>query len=405
VVTELTERKPAVRGFVAPGFEGVRDAFADNFASRGDTGASVCVYADGAEVVHLWGGDARPGTPWQQDTLVCGMSTVKPVLATAVAVLADRGALDVDAPIADVWPEFVAAGKQDVTTAHVLTHTAGLPFFPGQEDIVSFDDPSTFARLKEIAAGLAAAPPQTPPGSTIASHSITVGWLLAEVVRRAGGVGIDELVRTAIADPLGVECWIGLPPSEQGRVAEMETDPAYDSDALHDFINPQTPAGRALFLGPQRRLGSALRMATNDPAYRETVNPAAGAFVTARTLARVYAMLAGGGELEGTRVLSRERVREFTTVRAEGTDALFFVQLRTSLGFLHPSPSTRYGPAAPSAFGFPGQGGQLAFADPERGLAFSYMPGRIVFLDGQDPRADALVEAAYAASGTDQEST
>lgn len=386
-----------VSGSVAAGYEAVRTAFEENFRERGDTGAAVSVYHDGQEVVDLWGGEARPGQPWRQDTLVCGMSTVKPVLATAIAILADRGQLDVDAPIADVWPEFAAAGKEGITTAHVLTHTAGLATFDGHADIVSFDDPSTFARWDEIVAGIAASPAQGTPGEVIASHSITVGWLLGEIVRRASGVDIGPFVRTEIAEPLGVECWIGLPESEQGRAAEMITDPGYDSDEVHAFLNPSTPAGHAFMLGPERRLGTALRSATNDPGYRAAGNPAAGSFVTPRALARVYAMWLNGGELDGTRILSQDVVTEHTRVRSEGLDALFSVQLRLSLGFLHSSSSTRYGDAE-QAFGFPGQGGQLAFGDPQTGIAFCYVPGRISFLTGEDPRAAALVEAAYTRS-------
>jgi CubicO group peptidase (beta-lactamase class C family) len=387
----------SVHGFVAEGYEPVRTAFQENFETRGDVGAAVSVYHHGRPVVDLWGGMAAPGRPWAQDTLACGMSTVKPVLATAIAILADRGQLDVDAPIADVWPEFAAAGKERITTAHVLTHTAGLATFDGHADIVSYDDPASFARWDEIVAGIAASPAQGEPGTVIASHSITVGWLLGEIVRRASGTEIGAFVREEIAGPLGVECWIGLPASEQGRAAEMITDPGYDSDELAVFMNPSTPQGHAFMLGPQRRLGTALRSATNDPVYRAAGNPAAGGFVTPRALARIYALWLNGGEIDGTRLLSPEIVERHTRVRAEGLDALFDVQLRVSLGFLHASSSTRYGDAA-QAFGFPGQGGQLAFADPESGIAFGYVPARIAFLVGEDPRAAALVEATSTCS-------
>jgi CubicO group peptidase (beta-lactamase class C family) len=317
------------------------------------------------------------------------------VLATAVAILVDRGQLDFDAPIADVWPEFAAAGKERITTAHVLTHTAGLATFDGHADVVSFDDPASFARWDEIVDAIARSSAEGTPGVGIASHSITVGWLLGEIIRRASGVPVGEFVRKEIANPLGVDCWIGLPLDQQHRAAEMITDPGYDSDELYAFMNPDTPQGHAFMLGPERRLGTALRSATNDPTYRAAGNPAAGAFVTPRSLARIYAMLLNGGQLDGTRILSEEVVREQTTIRDEGVDRLFQVYLRVSLGFLHASRDTRYG-AATQAFGFPGQGGQLAFADPETGIAFCYVPGRIAFLQGEDPRAAALIEAVYA---------
>jgi CubicO group peptidase (beta-lactamase class C family) len=137
-------------------------------------------------------------------------------------------------------------------------------------------------------------------------------------------------------------------------------------------------------------------MATNDPAYRVNSSPAAGSFVTARSLARIYAMLLGGGELDGVRVLSPEQVAKHTTVRQEGSDMFFGVYLRTSLGFLHTSTDTDYG-GSQEAFGFPGQGGQIAFADPASGLAFCYLPGRAAFLQGSDPRAQALIAAVYEA--------
>jgi CubicO group peptidase (beta-lactamase class C family) len=385
----------AVHGSVDAGYDAVRAAFEENFRTRGDTGAALSVYRDGRQIVDLWGGESRPGQPWAQDTLVCAMSTVKPVLATAVAMLVDRGQLDFDAPIADVWPEFAAAGKERITTAQVLTHTAGLETFHGHADVVSFDDPASFARWDEIVDAIAQSPAQGTPGVGIASHSITVGWLLGEIVRRASGVPIGEFVRREISEPLGVDVWIGVPADQQERAADMITDPGYDSDELYAFMNPDTPQGHAFLLGPERRLGTALRKATNDPTYRAAGNPAAGAFVTPRSLARIYAMLLNGGELDGTRLLSEDIVRRQTTIREEGLDELFQVYLRLSLGFLHASRDTRYG-SAQHAFGFPGQGGQLAFGDPETGIAFCYIPARIAFLQGEDPRAAALIEAVYA---------
>jgi CubicO group peptidase (beta-lactamase class C family) len=379
-------------GFVADGFEAVRDAFEENFTARGDVGAAVAVYRHGKPVVDLWGGDAGPGQPWVQDTVACGMSTVKPVMATAIAILVDRGLLDVDAPIAKIWPEFAANGKEDITAAHVLTQTSGLPSFPGQKEIVTFDDPSSFGHREQIAAALAAAPPIFEVGKVIASHSISLGWLLAEIIARASGTPAEEFIATEINETLGTDCWTGLPKSEQHRAAEMATDPAYDSDAIASFINSDSPAGRALCIGPKRRLGTALREATNDPEYRTFVNPSAGAFATARSLARVYAMLNGGGEIDGKRVIEADTVRRHTTIRIEGQDALFFVALRSSLGFLHASESIVYG-LGENAFGFPGQGGQMAFTDPDSGISFCYIPRRIVFLEGQDPRCAALVEA------------
>jgi CubicO group peptidase (beta-lactamase class C family) len=387
----------SVDGSVAAGFEGVREAFAENFSRRGDLGAALTVYVDGNEVVNLWGGNADASTPWREDTLACGMSTVKPVLAAAVAVLADRGVLDVDTPIAEYWPEFAAAGKERLTLAHVLTHTSGLPSWEGEAEIATFDDPASFADLEGLAAGLAGAAPQWEPGTTLASHSLSVGWLLAETVRRASGREIAEVVRTEIVEPLGGDCWIGLPLEQQARAAEMVADAQYDSDELAAFMNPDTPAGKAMFLGPQRRLGTALSSATNDPAYRTNPNPAVNSFVTPRTLARVYAMLLNGGELDGKRILSPDRVEDHTRVRFEGEDAIFSVGLRLSLGFLHTSRSTRYLDDS-EGFGFAGQGGQLAFADPDHRVAFAYLPRSIAFLgpDG-DPRANALVAATQAA--------
>jgi CubicO group peptidase (beta-lactamase class C family) len=397
--TATTEEPQAAKvdGSVADGFEGVREAFAENFSLRGDLGAALSVYVDGVEVVDLWGGDVDGSAPWTKETLACGMSTVKPVLATAVAVLADRGVLDVDAPIAEYWPEFAAAGKERLTLAHVLTHTSGLPSWEGEAEVATFDEPTSFGDLEGLAAGLAAAPPQWEPGTTLASHSLSVGWLLAETVRRASGREIAEVVGAEVIEPLGGECFIGLPAEQQGRVAEMVADAQYDSDELAAFMNPATPAGKAMFLGPRRRLGTALSSATNDPAYRAIPNPAVNSFVTPRTLARVYAMWLGGGELDGVRILSPERVAEHTRVRFEGEDAIFSVGLRLSLGFLHSSRSTRYLDGS-EGFGFAGQGGQLAFADPDHRVAFAYLPRSIAFLgpDG-DRRANALVAATQAA--------
>lgn len=379
-------------GTVAAGFEAVGATFATNFAENGEVGASVAVYVCGAKKVDIWHGEARAEIDWGADTLAPCLSLAKAILATAVAMLAERRQLSMSDPVARYWPQFAAAGKQSITIEQLITHTAGLAWFENYEEVVSYDDPASFNHTDAIVDRLAAAPPLWEPGSQIGSHSITIGWLLGTLIERVSGCPVGEFVAHEIAAPLGGQIWMGLPASEHARAADLIPDPFQDSDELAARINIETPAGRALLLGPKLRLGTAISGATNDATYRTVAVPAANTFTDARTLAHLYSVLAS--PRPDVRLLDQETVRRHTDVVCEGRDAIFGVRQRFGMGFLRPTEDV---PLAPSngAFGFPGQGGQLAFGDFDHGLGFAYLPNRAVMSQGADRRSDALLKATY----------
>src|SRR4051812_12159824 len=206
-----------IHGEVAAGFEPVRQAFAANFSEHGDTGAAVCVYQYGRPVVDLWGGVADPdaGRPWARDTLQLVYSATKGATATAAHLLAQRGALDLDAPVADYWPEFAANGKAEIPVRWLLSHQAG---------VVALDHPIALADAlawQPMVTALAAQRPLWTPGTAHGYHGRTFGWLVGEVIRRVSGRTPGQFFAEEIAAPLGLDFYIGLPPSARGRVSRM----------------------------------------------------------------------------------------------------------------------------------------------------------------------------------------
>ena len=280
-----------ISGHVSAGFERVADAFEENFAIRGEVGAEFCAYVGGECVVNLWAGMATPDRPWAEDTLVFLFSVTKGPTALAAQILADRGLLDVNAPVAAYWPGFAAHGKDRALVRHILSHTLGLPSFPRYWDLVSGDDAAGWHRTDEIAARLAAAPLAWEPGTTLGYHSISYGWLVGELVRRIDGRTLGTFFADEVARPLGLDLWIGLPVEQHGRVARLLHDPDPAADLLRAIWSPESPAGAALFIGPERR--SSVDLA-NDPGLWTAEAPAINGMGDARSVARMYAMLAGG---------------------------------------------------------------------------------------------------------------
>src|SRR5262245_42659289 len=196
-----------IDGWVASEFEPVLDAFADNFDERGDVGGAVCVYFEGVPVVDLWGGlaDREREKPWASDTIVPVFSSSKGVTAVCVNLVIERGLLDPDAPVAKYWPEFAAGGKGEITVTQALSHQAGLPLVEGEytlEEVLSWDP---------MVEQLARQEPLWPPGTKHGYHMRTYGWIAGELIRRVTGMTAGAFLRSEIADPLGIDFWIGLP--------------------------------------------------------------------------------------------------------------------------------------------------------------------------------------------------
>jgi CubicO group peptidase (beta-lactamase class C family) len=382
-------------GTVATGFEPVRDAFEENFRSRNDVGAAFSAYVNGTKVVDIWGGDAAPDRPWDAQTLVLAFSVAKGITAFVMQLLAERGKLDISEPVAHYWPEFAKNGKGAVTVEHVLTHTAGVPIVPDYWDWISLDRPETYLELARIRQGLEEAPLQWEPGTEFAYHSTTYGWILGEVVRRITGQTLGEYLQAEVAGPLGLAMWIGTPESVHDRVATLIPDPAYDSDEFYQHLAPDLPGGQTAFLGRERRFGQAVLHAYNDPRMWRAEHPAGNGIMDARSLARLYAVLANGGEVDGVKLLSPESIEDWSTIRVDQRDLYDGRDFRIALGYISSSSWYRMGPGA-RTFGDPGMGGAVGYADPDVGLAFAFTPNRMVFSPGQtDPRVNALSEAIY----------
>ncbi|MFC5815154.1 serine hydrolase domain-containing protein [Nonomuraea harbinensis] len=382
---------PEISGLTAPGFEAVRDAFAANLASGQEVGAAVSVYLHGRQVVDLWGGIADPGTGrrWERDTLQVVYSTTKAVTATCALLLAQRGELDLDAPVARYWPEFAAGGKERVPVRWLLTHQAGLP---------ALDQPVTPAEViawEPVVKALAAQRPYWEPGTGHGYHALTYGWLVGEVVRRVSGRSVGAFLAEEIAAPLGLDLWIGLPPSEHHRVSRILTDPGGFDPAAIDLDSIPEPMREvmAAYADPESLTVRAMTLVQppldhNDPAEQAAEIPATNGICTARALARFYAALIG--DVDGHRVLAPATLAAATAEQVAGVDRVLRVPVRIGTGFGLPTPDAYW--YSPAAFGFGGMGGSIGFADPESGLAFGYVMNRV--REGvPDTRASSLLAA------------
>ena len=372
-----------LEGTVEAGFEAVAAAFQRNFTDHDEIGAACCAYAGGRRVVDLWGGIADPdtGRPWEADTPVLVFSTTKGATATCVHLLVERGVLDLDAPVASVWPEFAAEGKDDVTLRWLLSHRAGVPAIDApvtMEDIVGWDG---------VVAALAAQRPAWEPGTTHGYHARTFGWGLGEVIRRVCGRSCGQVFADEITGPLGLDWWIGLPESLEPVVAPI-TGPAPPADPearklLEQFMGPDTLLGKVLS-GPSHLFAYDDRWNTRP--LREAEMPSSNGIATARGVAGLYAALLDGFLRPATLAVAVEP-------HSEGNDAVLMIPSRVGLGYaLPPMLGERCGP---SAFGHPGAGGSLGFADPDAGVAFGYVMNRMKLGLSGDERSAGLVDALY----------
>jgi len=378
-----------VGGHVEPGFEPVAEAFAANFAQRGEVGAAFAATLDGRPVVDLWGGlaDRPAGRPWREDTMQVIFSGTKGLTALCVAMLLDRGKLRLEDPVCVHWPEFAAAGKDAITVAEVVSHRARLP---GVRTPLSDADPLD---PRQMAALLAAQAPETDPRAAFVYHAITYGWLCGELVRRVDGRSVGRFLAEEVVDPLGLELWIGLPPQLEPRVATLEyaadwglsvvgRSDSFPGDGLWASIweNP------VLLLPP--------RLPWNEPAWHAAEIAAANGIGTARSLARLYGALACGGALDGVRIVSREALALACAPLASGTDPFVEERLTFGVGFMLQTEDAPFGPAR-VAFGHDGAGGSVHGAWPEERVGFSYAMNELRDDPAGDARASTLLDALH----------
>lgn len=365
-------------------FSAVRDAFVENFAARGEPGAAIALSIHGKPVIDLWGGwkNAAKDQFWQRDTIVNFFSVSKALCTICVLRLVEQGHVSLDAPIADIWPEFVQNRKEKITLRHVLSHQSGLP---------SLQEPLPAGAMLDwasMANALARAAPWWEPGTAHGYHVNTFGFLLGEVARRVSGRTIGTILREDVAGPLGADVHIGLPPSQHSRVAEylwpattsqQAMPSAEDSMRFNAYWNPPGISGGGY---------------VNTPEWRSAEIPSTNGHGNARGIARVYSALVEGGELDGVRIVSKNMLVEATKEQSSGFDLINQRPSRFGLGFQLTQTERPLGPN-PFAFGHFGAGGSLGFCDPDTGVAFGYVTNDMG-PRWQNPRNKALLDAIYA---------
>jgi CubicO group peptidase (beta-lactamase class C family) len=392
-------------GVCRPGFERVAEAFAENFKSKGEVGASVHLTVGGETVVDLWGGvaDRKAGRAWTRDTVSIVFSCTKGATALCAHVLASRGQLDLDAPVVELWPEFGQKGKEHVTTRMMLDHSAGVPALRAP---VKDSGPYEWDYMTER---LAAEEPFWPPGTRNGYHGFTFGWTVGEMVRRASGQPLGVFFQEQIARPLGIDFWIGLPEEIEPRVAPIAQYSLKSDDAKTPFLRDLATNKQSTPFLFYMNVGAWRSGGANTRAGHAAEIGAANGITNARGLAGMYAPLANGG---GPLVDGATLARMAEVSMATHDDATLRIPTRFALGFMKSMDNRKrslgakiFGPDVDSvilgsaAFGHVGAGGSLGFADPAAGLSFGYTmnqmgPGLLM-----NERGQALVDAAYLSLG------
>ncbi|GAA3764043.1 serine hydrolase domain-containing protein [Salinactinospora qingdaonensis] len=385
----MPDTEPHVHGHCDARFTAVRTAFEENFRDRDELGAAVTITIDGTTVVDMWGGwaDAAQTRPWERDTLVNVWSTSKGPVGLCAHILADRGLLDLDAPVATYWPEFAASGKEKVLVRHLLSHRSGL---------AGLHEPHSLAQLYDwdyTTSQLAAMEPWWEPGTQSGYHALTYGHLVGEVVRRVSGLSPSAFLEQEVTGPLGIDFSIGLPEKDAGRAAELVRSPAVDSEAQAELFSQLPPVVLASLANPA--VGAA---EANTPEWRAAEIPAANGHGTARAIAALYGIFTGLGSYDGRRLLSTdaaERVREGQGACLDLVlGPLTGAETENGLGVWLSRPNGSYGPN-PRAFGHDGFGGSCGLADPEARVSLGYVMNSMGPYISDAPRKMALVDALY----------
>ncbi len=369
-----------IHGSCAPDFECVKEVFSENFAERGDVGASVAVSVEGETVVDLWAGyrDRAKTLPWEENTIVNVYSTTKTMAALTMLLLADRGELDLHAPVKKYWPEFAANGKEKVEVRHFLSHSAGLS---GLDE--PFKDEAVYD-WDAVVAALARQAPWWEPGTVSGYHALTQGFLIGEVVRRITGVTLGAFFRREFAEPLGADFHIGTPAEHHHRIGELIPPP----EALASEAEPGSIAART-FASPAIR-ASASRTA----AWREAELPAANGHGNARSVVAVQTLAANLGVAAGKRLMTEAGCRAIFEEQTFGKDLVLGMPVKFGMGYGLTTALLPMGPNEHIAY-WGGWGGSTAVIDQDARMCVSYVMNR---MDGNlmgDLRGFNLLQAAY----------
>jgi len=357
----------------------LRELLARNLADGTDVGASLAVVHDGELVADLWGGEARPGVPWAEDTVVQVWSISKTMAALTVLVLADRGAIDLDAPVASCWPDF---RRDDVLVRHLLSHTSGYAGWTEPLDVPGLLDLETSERM------LAEQEPWWEPGTASGYHMISYGHLLDGLVRGATGVPLADQFRTLVAEPLGADFHLGVPEAVLPRCADLvpPTESSLDIAALPEgnFLVPT-------IVNPVLDVASLC----HTPEWRSVSVAGANGHGNARGIACAQSVVSHGGEVGGVRLLSRETRERAFEVQADGTDLVLLVPLTWGIGYALPNAVSA--PAVPDGrvLWWTGWGGSIVVNDLDRRTTFAYAMNRMVDHFTSSPRTDEYVRTAF----------
>jgi len=375
----------SVQGLTHDRYAAARAVFEGNLERGDDIGASFCATVEGETVVDLWGGWADPAKtrPWTRDTIVNVYSTTKTMTALTALLVADRGQLDFDAPVARYWPEFAANGKAGVKVSHLMSHSAGLS---GWKEKLTTEDLYDWEKMTSL---LAAQAPYWEPGTAPGYHALTQGYLVGEVVRRITGKSLGAVFREEIAEPLDADFHIGLPASEDHRVAELVPPPP--GQAVGD-AGGQTELQANMSNNPGIDV-----LATRTRGWRGAEIPAAGGTGNARSVAEIHAILANGGVAKGRRFMSEAGCRKALDLQVEGQDLILAGPARFGMGFglaggVVPLPN-------PNSIYWGGYGGSLVIIDMDARTTFAYAMNKMAGTTQGDTRAFGLAMAMWEAMG------
>jgi len=393
----MTTKSNTISGFVKSGFEGVRDAFAENFEKRNELGAACCIYHRGEKVVDLWGGirNEATGEPWEEDTMVLVWSTTKGLSALAMAHAHSQGLFDYDDPVSKYWPEFAQQGKERITIRQLSAHQAGLFAFDelGNKEIV--------ADLDRLAVVLARQKPAWEPGTRHGYHGLTLGFYQSELLRRVDpkGRSLGRYFQDEIAAPLGLDFYIRLPEDiPNTRLATLRS-PKFGISAMRSapigfilaVMNPRSAARRAL-------VGTDFCLDENRIYARNYEVPSGGGVGTARAIAHAYGVFAAGGGELGVREETLQELSAPPLAPLHGLrDEVLKVETCYSLGFSRPLTKDPFD--STSWYGMPGTGGSFGFADPQYEIGYGYVLNGLGTSFPTDPRSDALCAAMYRSIG------
>lgn len=396
----MSQTPRTVDGRCAPEYAPVASLVGELVNERADAGLGVCVYRRGEPVLNLWGGtrDRDSRLPWQEDTLVNVFSATKAFTVAAALLLADRGELELRAPVADYWPAFAQNGKGAIRVEQVLNHTAGLAAFTRPiADADIYDWQAMIAHVETMA-------PNWPAGEQQGYHVFTFGWILGELIRRITGRLPGDYIRTELCRPLGLDFHIGLSPAELARVADVRPlqNPPTDQGQLGTgaAAPPQSDLALLAFGNP-----ASLTRGSNSTAWRTAQVPAANGHGTAESLARLYSVLLSG-QWRDRQLFSERARRWFVEPTTRAFDIINGVPLAYSLGFYLSPDDVGYSfGRGRNCFGHPGAGGSFGFADPDHELAFGFVTrnlGRGLLVD---ERVTRLTDSLYACLGVREQGT